>query len=58
MKDVILNKISVVLSRLKIYNISSDEAYKGLTETSGMNFSDLCAIYQLTDDEIGYILQG
>ena len=58
MKDIILNKIAVVLSRLKIYNISSDEAYKELIKTNGINFSELCAIYQLTDDEIDYILQG
>ena len=58
MKDIILNKIAVVLSRLKIYNISSGEAYINLQKTSGINFSDLCTIYQLTDDEIDYILQG
>ena len=55
MKDIILNKIAIVLNRLKIYDTSSEEAYEELTRCSAGCFNNLCAIYHLTEEEMKFI---
>ena len=55
MKDIILNKIAIALNRLKIYNISSEEAYEELTRCSARCFYNLCAIYYLTEEEEEFV---
>ena len=55
MKDIILNKITIALNRLKIYNIFADEAYEVLKDCGTRYFNMLCAAYLLTDEEIKFI---
>lgn len=55
MKDTILNKITIALNRLKIYNIFADEAYEVLKDCGTRYFNMLCAAYRLTDEEIKFI---
>ena len=55
MKDTILNKIAIVLNRLKIYDTSSEEAYEELTRCSAGCFNNLCAIYHLTEEEEKFV---
>ena len=55
MKDTILNKIAIVLNRLKIYDTSSEEAYEELTICSARCFNNLSAIYHLTEEEEKFV---
>lgn len=54
MKEKILEKIARRLSQLGMSQ-TSEQAYNDLSCAYGANFSDLCAIYRLTDEECDYI---
>ena len=55
MKDIILNKILNTLIRLNMYNIPVEDVYKEITASDGWRFNDLCAIYNLTEEEKDFV---
>ena len=54
MKKRILKKIANKLSQFGMSQ-TPEEAYRELLKLSGINFSDLCAIYNLTNEECNYV---
>ena len=55
MKDTILNKIFSTLIRLDMYNRTAVEVYKEIAASDGWRFNDLCAIYNLTEEEKDFV---